>query len=313
MKLRTLLLISLLSTAALAFASGGNEPSGDDNSASKVVYVSVPRFAASLVNRWIEEYGKAEHGVKFEIVKGRDAQRKASLVVETQEDKLVSSDGEVVIGKFAVLPITTSNSEASKLLLGRQLNSKRLKQLYFLNDDFDDDDKKLKALSSLVVYSSGSASSVSGLVASHFGENTAQFRGKKIFGDDAFLNTAIKKDSLGVSFNVLPNIFDLSSRKVKDGISLIELDVKRDLAATLGSQATLDDVIGTLENNKIDAVTIGAIAAKYDSQNDAVGKFLLWILTEGKKYNHDYGMLNLEDATAEVELNKLQPIYTANK
>ena len=107
------------------------------------------------------------------------------------------------------------------MLEGKHLNSKKLKQLYFLNDEFEEDVKKNKQFEKLVIYSGSNSASVASSFAHNFGEETSSFRGKRISGDDLFLNTALSKDPLGVSFNALPNIFDLQSRHIKSGLTVI--------------------------------------------------------------------------------------------
>ena len=133
------------------------------------------------------------------------------------------------IGETAVLPITARSSEAARLLEGKHLNAKKLKQLFFLNDDFDEDVKKIKAFENIIIYSGSNASSVASSFAHNFGEESSSFRGKRISGDDLFLNTAVSKDPFGVTFNALSNIFDLKSRHLKSDLSLVGLDLMKDL------------------------------------------------------------------------------------
>lgn len=65
------------------------------------------------------------------------------------------------IGETAVLPITARSSEAARLLEGKHLNAKKLKQLFFLGDEFDDEVKN-KTFERITVYSGSNATSVAG-------------------------------------------------------------------------------------------------------------------------------------------------------
>ena len=192
-----------------------------------------------------------------------------------------------------MLPITASGSEAAKVLEGKHLNSKKLKQLFFLNDDFDEDVKKVKTFENLIVYSGSNASSVAASFAHNFGEESSSFRGKRISGDDLFLNTALSKDPQGVSFNALPNIFDLQSRHIKSDLTIIGIDVKKDLEKTFSDKATLDEVISVLESGKVSEVAVEKVGVSYNQSDDALNHFLQWVLENGTKYNHEYGLLNL--------------------
>ena len=281
--------------------------------ASSVRYVKAPRFARPLVEKWITEYAKTQPDVEFQIAKGNQSQDNIALniVFDNQNTEREEFSHVVYFGEFAVLPITASGSEAAKVLEGKHLNSKKLKQLYFLNDDFDEDVKKIKQFEKLVIYSGSNATSVASSFAHNFGEESSNFRGKRISGDDLFLNTALSKDPLGVSFNALPNIFDLKSRHIKDNLTIIGIDVKKSLEDSFSDKATLDELILALENGKVSEVAVEKIGVSYNVADDAVNQFLSWVLTQGTKYNHEYGLLNLDNKLTQVQIDKVKTEFTA--
>ena len=291
-----LLSINISTIWAEGALAGESSPESNAANTSSVRYVKAPRFARPLVEKWITEYAKTQPGVEFQIAKGNQNQGNADLNVvfdsQTANTK-VFSHNVVFFGEFAVLPITASGSEAAKVLEGKHLNSKKLKQLFFLNDDFDEDVKKVKAFENLIVYSGSNATSVAASFAHNFGEESSSFRGKRISGDDLFLNTALSKDPQGVSFNALPNIFDLQSRHIKSDLTIIGIDVKKGLEETFSDKATLDEMINALENGKVSEIAVERIGVSYNEGDDAVNQFLKWILENGTKYNHEYGLLNL--------------------
>ena len=263
---------------------------------SNVHYVKAPRFARPLVEKWITEYAKTQPGVEFQIAKGNQNQDNIDLnVVFNSNDSIEENNNNIIyFGEFAVLPITANGSEAAKVLEGKHLNSKKLKQLYFLNEDFDEDVKKIKQFEKLVIYSGSNATSIATSFAHNFGEESTNFRGKRISGDDLFLNTALAKDPLGVSFNALPNIFDLGSRHVKGELSIIGLDLKKNLEESFSDKGTLDDIIDALEQGKVQEVPTQKIGVRYKQADEEVERFLSWVVTNGTKYNHEYGLLNLK-------------------
>ncbi|MBQ8989093.1 MAG: hypothetical protein IJ067_05340 [Prevotella sp.] len=308
----------VLSIAALLSISTSNVwAEGSSVNASSVRYVKAPRFVRPLVEKWISEYEKTQPGVEFQIAKGNQGDIDLNVVFDNQQPKETDtknfSHNIVYFGEFAVLPITASGSEAAKVLEGKHLNSKKLKQLYFLNDDFDEDEKKIKQFEKLVIYSGSNATSVASSFAHNFGVESSSFRGKRISGDDLFLNTALEKDPLGVSFNALPNIFDLRSRHIKEGLSLVSLDLKKNLEDSFTNGATIDDVIAILENGHISEIAVEKVGVSYNGGDDAVGLFLEWILTNGTKYNHEYGLLNLDNKLTQVQIDKVKTEFTAQK
>ena len=286
---------------------------GNSTNTSSVRYVKAPRFARPLVEKWITEYAKTQPGVEFQIAKGNQNQGSIDLniVFDNQESNAKDFSHIVYFGEFAVLPITASGSEAAKVLEGKHLNSKKLKQLFFLDDEFDEDVKKIKQFEQLVIYSGSNATSVASSFAHNFGEESSNFRGKRISGDDLFLNTALAKDPLGVSFNALPNIFDLQSRHVKSDLTIIGIDVKKNLEENFSDKATLDELITILENDKVAEVAIEKIGVSYNEADETLNQFLQWVLTNGTKYNHEYGLLNLDNKVAQIEKEKINNSLTA--
>lgn len=296
-----------------SFAKGN----GTNNSENNVRTIKSPRFARPLIEKWIEEYSKIEPGLTFQIVKGSANQNDIdlSIVSDNQANTNINSINQIVyFGETAVLPITARSSEAARILEGKRLNAKKLKQLFFLNeDDFEEDVKKNKAFETIVVYSGSNAASVASSFAHNFGEESSSFRGKRISGDDLFLNTAITKDPLGVTFNALSNVFDLKNRHVKADLSIVGLDLKKDLANTFSENGSLDDVLQTLEKGKPSEIAIEKVGIVFSITDDAVNRFLKWVLENGTKYNHEFGLLNLDNKVAQVEIDKVKNTLTAQK
>ena len=294
---------------------GESSPESNATNTSSVRYVKAPRFARPLVEKWITEYAKTQPGVEFQIVKGNQNQGDVDLnvVFDNQETNTKDFSHIVYFGETAVLPITARSSEAARLLEGKHLNSKKLKQLFFLNDDLEEDTKRNKQFEQIIVYSGSNASSVASSFAHNFGEESSNFRGKRISGDDLFLNTALSKDPLGVSFNALPNIFDLKSRHVKDELTIIGLDLKKGFAESINDEGSLDNVLQQLENGKPAEIAIEEVGISYNVADDAVSHFLEWVLENGTKYNHEFGLLNLDQKVTQAQIEQVKTHLTAQK
>lgn len=310
--------IVLIIAAALSLGLGNVwaeettlEPANTTVNNNNVRTIKSPRFARPLVEKWIEEYAKTQPGVVFQIAKGQgDVDLNIGVVQQDKNTEIFSH--WVFVGETAVLPITARSSEAARLLESKHLNAKKLKQLFFLGDEFDDEVKN-KVFERITVYSGSNATSVASTFAHNLSEESANFRGKRIAGDDLFLNNAIAKDPLGVTFNTLPNIFDLQSRHLKSDLSLVGLDLKKDLEKSFSDNGTLDDVLAALENGKPAEVAIEKVAITFNDTDEAVNRFLEWVLENGTKYNHEYGLLNLDKKEASAQISKVQNTLTAQK
>ena len=314
---RSVLAIAVLFSISISAIWAENQTTNTSN----VRYVKAPRFALPLIEKWIAEYaktqpGKTQPGIEFQVAKGsqNNSNIDMNIVFDNQDTKPEDFSHSIIyFGEFAVLPITASGSEAAKVLEGKHLNSKKLKQLYFEGDVFDEDAQKVKMFQKLVIYSGSNTTSIASSFAHNFGEESSNFRGKRISGDDLYLNTAISKDPLGVTFNALPNIFDLKSRHVKSNLALIGIDVKKNLEDSFSDKTTLDKVINALENGKVQEVAVEKIGVSFNNADEATKQFLNWVLTAGTKYNHEYGLLNLDNKFAQVQLDKVKAVLTAQK
>jgi ABC-type phosphate transport system substrate-binding protein len=161
-----------------------------------------------------------------------------------------------------------------------------------------------------VVYSGNNPYSVSHSFAGHFGYETGSLKGKKIAGDDIYLNNAVKKDVKGISFNNLNYIFNIESRQLNEGISLLPLDIKKEYAEVLNAQ-NLDETITLLENKNIDLIPVEELAFVLPGKvNPATIQFLEWALSEGQDYIHSFGFLRLDAKTLAQQRKDISALET---
>ena len=130
--------------------------------------------------------------------------------------------------------------------------------------------------------------------------------------------TEYEKTQPGVEFRIAKgnqnqgNI-DLKSRHIKDNLTIIGINVKKNLEKNFSDKATLDELILALEDSKVSEVAVEKIGVSYNEADDAINQFLNWVLTAGTKYNHEYGLLNLDNKLAQVQIEKVKTEFTAQK
>jgi ABC-type phosphate transport system substrate-binding protein len=254
------------------------------------ITVSSAKFVAPLVQKWAEEYSKHNAGAKIIIADSSDEQADLSISIFNKE-----ADSGIAVGRYAILPVANKNSVLLANLQKKKLNGKRLKELFFEPDVLDEDYNQAKENKyGATVYSGTHRQSVAGAFAEHFGFDPNSLRGKKIAGDDIYLNKAIEKDHSGVTFNNLTYIFDLQSRRLKDEIAILPLDLKKEQSEALSAQ-NLDATLELLESRKIDLIPVEELTAEVaDAANIEIQKFLQWVRTEGQSFNHQLGFLKAE-------------------
>ena len=255
---------------------------------NQTVTLRVPNFVRPLAEKWVAEYHKTNAEIDFQFVSGKSQDNKNTIQFTSNPDEGIS------FARFAILPVTTKRSEAEKIISGHKLNTRRLKSLFFVDDELDDEEEELsKSEQKIHIYIANSQQSVSKLFASYLGQPAAAYKGKKIFGDDSFLNDAISRDPLAITVNSLSNIFNLESRTLRDELALLPLDLDKQGKQIL-HQGDLDDIISLLEQHRYSEIPVANAGLDFDRTNPVLADFVNWVLINGTQYVHQYGLLQLQ-------------------
>ena len=181
----------------------------------------------------------------------------------------------------------------------------------FVNEDFEEHPvKKDNSDDKIIIYTGNNNLSVSIPYASYFGKEASSFKGRRIVGGDVFLNIAIQKDPNGLTLNAIPNLYDIQSRRLKNDLSIIPLNLNKDQQTALSS---LDALLAILENTNVEGIPVEKIGFTYKNDNDALNKFVAWILEVGETYNHQYGLLQLKAKDVSKEMSKTKNLLTVEK
>lgn len=280
---------NIFAIATLAFAI-------NVNAQAQKISIKVSKSIKPLAEKLAAEYKKSNQNAEFEFVSAKAENTENSIQFTAGDDRAVA------FARYAVLPVTTKDSEADHLLSASHLNAKKLKSLFFVKDELDDDHKETKAEKAVHVYTGNSQQSASRSYAAHFEHEASDYKGKKISGDDSFLNTAISRDPLGVTINTLSNIYDLNSRKLKQDLAIIPLDVDKQGKQVL-SDGSLDELLSLLEKQEFNEIPVANVGLAYTHGDNEASRFALWVLANSSQYVHQYGLLQLsqKEITAQVK------------
>ena len=278
---------------------------------SEVITVSTAKACSGLVETWIKKYTEQHPEVQIRVV--NDGKGEADLTLtqaSTEADK--EAEGNVAyVGRYALLPVTTTGNPLYEQINRRRFDKKELKRLFFQNDvvqEVEEGKKKDALRDGLTVYSTMGRTSGAQTFASHFGYRPSQIRGKRIAGDDIHLLTAIGKDRTGITFNTTAYLFDLQSRKLKPELSVLPLNLKKDQEQILRS-GNLDETLRLLEDTEIDLIPLQTIGFVYRDKAQ-VRDFLQWVVSEGQQYNHASGFLTIDKKTEQKEQKRLSRLLS---
>lgn len=250
---------------------------------TQTVNIKAPGFVRPLVERWIAEFQKINSDLSFQL-----GQKKDNAITFVLEEKGEKKEETVFFGRYAIVPFTGKDSEAAALIAKKKLNDKRIKNLLFEKDDLSEE-KSDKLEDKLHIYTGAQSFSVALPYAAAYGLTAADYRGKRIQGDDRFLNKAVGEDAWGLGISALGNLYDLQSRRLKDQLQVASLDDSKKIDLT----ASLDEVLEALETHTVEGIDVEKIGFAFDVNNLQLNRFVNWVLTDGQQYLHEYGLLTL--------------------
>ena len=101
---------------------------------SEVITVSTAKACSGLVETWIKKYTEQHPEVQIRVV--NDGKGEADLTLmqaSTEADK--EAEGNVAyVGRYALLPVTTTGNPLYEQINRRRFDKKELKRLFFQND-----------------------------------------------------------------------------------------------------------------------------------------------------------------------------------
>jgi ABC-type phosphate transport system substrate-binding protein len=118
-------------------------------SPQKIVIVTGARFSYKLVQKWIDDYYSVNPNVQIVIEsRGSTNPLKFDVLAEVyeQDEEVRKSREYINVGRYAILPVATTNSAFARIYSDKGLNKEQIQQIFF-HDIFADAEKqeKLKA------------------------------------------------------------------------------------------------------------------------------------------------------------------------
>lgn len=274
----------------------------------QAVRITGVRFAYPLVQKWIDKFNNEFPDIQVIIEsRGSSDPSQYDILIEAYEqaDEIKDNREYVYVARYAILPVANSNSEFAKKYSEKGLNKDLIVQLFF-HDIYADKENQKEVKDPYTIYTRLQKAGVPITFANYFGYEQKDVKGKAIAGADEHLLRALLRDSTGVSYLPLSLIYDEETKKVKDGITVLPVDLNGNDKVN-DEEKFYDNLSAVLERlNNTTSKQIKNVPTEYlhfsvDKKGvsaDAI-TFLRWTVRNGEKYLHDFGYLKPEPQKTE--------------
>ncbi|MBA4850568.1 hypothetical protein [Emticicia sp. BO119] len=263
------------------------------------IRISGTRFTFPLVERWIVEYNKSGSNLSADLIPKAQPNEKLTVRVVghvLEKTELKPSEEVIVVSRFALLPVSNEKNSLAQKSLKKGLKPEELKKVFF--EDPEESLEENTNNGKYQVYTRNARVCSSIAFARYFNDEPENIFGKGITGDDYHLIEAVKRDSLGITYNNLGYIYDLESRTLQKGLAVLPIDFNKNGKLEKEEQIyqNLDLLISFLEKgNKKQYLPTENIFFVIDKSqaSDELNKFIRWVQTDGQSFAHEYGFLSL--------------------
>ena len=318
MKFRLFLIATVTITLLLPACSASAE--NPDLSAMKGTITISGAFALyPMMTRWAEEYQIIHPDVQFDISAGGAGKGMADALSGAVDIGMVSRDITaeeeaqgaywVAVTKDAVFPVVNAQNPVLAKLMRTGFSQEVFTGIFITGEiktwgqAIDDS----TITDEIHVFTRSDACGAAETWAKYLGSKQENLLGIGVFGDPGLLD-AIIKDPLGIGYNNLNYVYDMTSGQAVTGAAILPIDVNNN------GQVDSDEILTT----KTEAIT-AVVNGKYPSPPARVenlvtkGKpeglvkaFIEWILTDGQQYLEEAGYISLPPDQLNASLEKVR-------
>lgn len=270
--------------------------------------------------KWAEEFKKLNPGVKIDISAGGAGKGMTDVLSGMADIAMFSRDiypeetkkgaYGVAVTKDAVVPtISASNPNINELM------KKGMKKQGFIDLFVTGTSKTwgqaagIKSGAPVHVYTRSDAAGAAESWAKYLGKKQEDLLGVGVFGDPG-LATAVKKDPVGIGYNNLVYVYDSKTKQQTNGVKIIPIDINGNgqIDPAENFYDNIDQLIAAIATGKYPSPPARDLylVTKGKPANAAVIAFLKYVLTDGQKFVHEAGYVDLSKERLAKELEKVK-------
>jgi phosphate transport system substrate-binding protein len=269
--------------------------------------------------KWADEFRKIHPDVRIDISAGGAGKGISDALSEMVDIGMVSreiypeefSKGafSISVTKDAVVPVISSSNPLLNSLLIIGLKKNVANDIWITGKDKTWAEAfGIKTTTAIHIYTRSDACGAAEMWAKYLGKKQEDLGGVGVFGDPG-LAQAVKRDPLGIGFNNIGYAYDSKTKKQIAGIRVLPLDINGNgkIDSDENFYESLNDLINAIATNKYPSPPARELyfVTKGKPQKKEVLEFIKWVLTDGQKFVHESGYIDLPKDKLTGELKKI--------
>jgi phosphate transport system substrate-binding protein len=273
-----------------------------------------------LAVKWAEEFKKLNPGVKIDISAGGAGKGMTDALSQMVDIGMVSREiypeeikkgaYGIAVTKDAVVPTLSASNPILPELLKKGIKKNIFNNIFITG--------KVKTWGQAIgtknnapirIYTRSDACGAAESWAKYFGKKQEDLLGVGVFGDPG-LALAVRKDPLGVGYNNIGYAYDAKTKQPNPGIKIIPIDINANgnIDPDENFYDTLNDLIAAIASGKYPSPPARDLyfVTKGKPNKKALVAFIQWVLTDGQKYVHESGYINLAKEKLDTELGRMK-------
>ncbi len=273
-----------------------------------------------LTVKWAEEFQKLHPGVKIDISAGGAGKGMADALSgmvdlgmfsrEVSREEIAKGAWYIALTKDAVLPTINASNPLLKKLQRKGITKEGFKNIFVHGkvkywDELTGNSKNHK----INVYTRSDACGAAAMWAQYLGVHQEDLLGTGVFGDPGVAD-AVKNDVSGIGYNNVIYVYDIGTRKKYEHIEVVPVDFNGNGMIDAGERIydSIDLIMAAIKEGAYPSPPARELyfVSKGKPQSKVVKEFIQWILTDGQKYVHEAGYVQLSANRMNEELKKLE-------
>ena len=271
--------------------------------------------------KWAEEFRKIHPDVRIDISAGGAGKGIADVLSgmvdigmvsrEIYADELKKGAYPIAVTKDAVVATISEQNPALSEILAKGLKKEAGNRIWITglaktwSQAFG-----AKSAAPIHVYTRSDACGAAEMWAKFFGKKQEDLLGVGVFGDPG-LAQAVKKDPLGIGFNNIGYVYDATTKLQVKGLRVVPIDLNNNgkIYADENFYNSMNDIITAIASGKYPsppARELYFVTRGSPKNNKVLTEFIRWVLTDGQKYVHEAGYIDLPKEKITTEQKKIQ-------